>query len=113
ALAYDEAEPELAVPPAPDAAIDVLAVPAGPEGDCLRVKAREAVPRVDLRPADSIDEVVFYREVCGLSLTDLPQMGPQARDAYQGMLDGDQPPHARYDVKWQLPPARSNLSSRG
>jgi hypothetical protein len=113
ARAYDEAEPELAVPPAPDAAIDVLAVPAGPEGDCLRVKAREAVPRVDLRPADSIDEVVFYREVCGLSLTDLPQLGPQARDAYQSMLDGDQPPHARFDVKWQQPPARTGLSSHG
>jgi hypothetical protein len=46
---------------------------------------------------------VFYRELHGLALTDLPQLGPQARDAYQQALETDHPPHSRKDVVWQLP----------
>jgi hypothetical protein len=107
AQAYDEAAPELTAPPTAPT-IDLLAVPAGLAGERVRTAAHEAVPGVDLQPADSRDEIVFYREVCDLKLADLPQFGPAAREVYQQLLDGDQPPHARNDVKWQLPPARSS-----
>jgi hypothetical protein len=106
AQAYDEAAPWLAGPKAPGAGADVLAAPAGLAGERVRALVREAVPGVELTAADGGDEVVFHRERHGLALTDLPQLGPQARDAYQKQLDGDQPPHARCDVAWQLPPGR-------
>jgi hypothetical protein len=104
AQAYQEAEPELAAARAGRGAeLTVLAVPAGTAGDHLRVLAEQTLAGVTLRPAHSPDDVVFYRELHGLALTDLPQLGPQARDAYQQALETDHPPHSRKDVVWQLP----------
>jgi hypothetical protein len=104
AHAYDEAEPELAAArAAKGAALSLLAVPATPAGARVRALAEATLAGVELRPAAGGDDVVFYRELSGLTVADLPQMGPPARDAYQAHLDGDQPPHARRDVAWQVP----------
>ncbi len=104
---YDEATPELTEGTAgPGAEVAVLAAPPTPAGEKFRVLAGEAVPGVSFIPAVSPDDLVIYRERYGLALTDLPQLGPAARDAYKQALDSDEPPHTRTDVRWQAPPGR-------
>jgi hypothetical protein len=106
AQAYDEAEPELSTARAAKGVeLSILAAPATPAGDQFRALAEETLTGETLRPAGSGDDLVFYRELHGLTPADLPQLGPQARDAYQALLDTDRPPHARRDVAWQ-PPGR-------
>jgi hypothetical protein len=83
--------------------VSLLAAPATPAGAQVRALAEATLTGVTLRPAAGGDDVVFYRELHGLTVADLPPMGPAARDAYQAHLDGDHPPHARRDVAWQLP----------
>ena len=48
------------------------------------------------------DDICFYRELPQVPLTDLPQLGGVAREAYLQM-GADHPPHARTDVSWQPP----------
>jgi serine/threonine protein kinase len=97
--AFDEAEPMLAQRAGTE--IGVLAAPAGAAGDEFRRIVAEAIPDVELEPADSPDEVVFYRERSGLELTDLPQFGPLAKAAYDAHRDGEHVPHARGDIAWK------------
>jgi hypothetical protein len=105
AEAYDEAEPTIDV----DAGtrVDVLAVPPGPGGTEFRRLVADAVPGADLQPADSPDEVVFYRERAGLAVTDLPQFGPAAKATYDAVRDGEFIPHTRGDVTWRPPPGHT------
>jgi hypothetical protein len=50
-------------------------------------------------PASSTDDIVFYREQPHLALTDLPQLGPAARELYQQVLTTEQfGPHSRLDI---------------
>jgi len=53
--------------------------------------------------ASSVDDLVIYREVGNVPLTDLPPLAPAGREAYQKLCDSDTPPHARRDICWQLP----------
>jgi serine/threonine protein kinase len=99
--AFDEAQPELAgSPSAGRQAFSILAVPPGPEGERFRALVRHALPDVPMRAAASTDDIIiFYREQPHLGLTDLPQLGPTAREVYQQVLATEQySPHSRIDI---------------
>jgi serine/threonine protein kinase len=97
---YDEAAPELS--PGRTSAVSelfVLAAPSGPAGDHFRERARAALPEVEAIPAPSTDDVILYRELSNLSLTDLDQLGPVGQDAYRQMTAAENfTPHSRIDV---------------
>jgi hypothetical protein len=99
AEAFDEAGPTLATKSGSE--IELLAVPNGPAGDEFRRIAAEAVPDAVLLPAESPDEVVFYRERDGIPLTDLPQLGSVAKEVFETQSEGEHEPHARGDVNWK------------
>ena len=99
AEAFDEAEPTLLVKAG--TRLDLLAVPPGIGGAEFLRLVTDAVPGAELLPAESPDEVVFYRERAGLTVTDLPQFGPAAKAAYEALKDGDHAPHSRGDVAWK------------
>ncbi|MBN9517919.1 protein kinase [bacterium] len=98
--AFDGAAPDL---PGggmrPDEAT-ILAAPPGPDGDRFRAVVAEALPNVDFTPAPLPDDIAFYREYPRLELAGLPQLGQYAREAFDALLTGDHPPHARADVPW-------------
>ena len=104
AAAFDEAGPTLTMKGGTE--FELLAAPTGSAGDEFRRITSEAVPGVDLLPADSQDEIVFYRERAGLALTDLPQFGPAGKAAYEAQKDGEHVPHVRGDITWKAPPGR-------
>jgi hypothetical protein len=83
--------------------INLLAVPPGPAGDRFRELAEQLLPGANLVPAPLPDDICFYREFPQLELTDLPQFGEFAREAYQYLGMSDHPPHARVDIPWQPP----------
>jgi hypothetical protein len=95
--AFEESQPQLI-----DSArtgFCILAVPPGPEGERFRALVRHALPEVPMRPAASTDDIIFYREQPHLCLTDLPQLGPTAREIYQQVLTTEQySPHNRMDI---------------
>jgi hypothetical protein len=90
-----DAEPQLEV--------NVLAVPPGPAGDRFRELAEKMLPGSKLIPAPMPDDICFYREYPLLEITDLPQFGEHAREAYHYLTMSDHPPHARVDIPWQPP----------
>jgi serine/threonine protein kinase len=98
--AFDEAQPELASSSgAGRQGFCILAVPPGPEGERFRALVRRALPDVPMRAAASSDDIIFYREQPHLCLTDLPQLGPTAREIYQQVLATEQySPHSRTDI---------------
>jgi serine/threonine protein kinase len=98
--AFDEAQPELAsLASAGRPGFCILAVPPGPEGERFRALVRHALPDVPMRAAASTDDIIFYREQPGLCLTDIPQLGPTAREIYQQVLATEQySPHSRSDI---------------
>jgi hypothetical protein len=83
--------------------VTLLAAPPGPDGDQLRRLAAEACPGVEFRPAPLTDDLMLYRECPRVELAALPQLGPQARDAYESQLAAGAQPHARADVSWPVP----------
>lgn len=102
--AFEEAEPDLApnVYPRPYEMV-VLCAPPGPDGDRLKELAKVVVPETEFATAPLPDDICFYREYPQLKLTDLPQLGEYAREAYQQMMASATPSHARVDVPWQPP----------
>jgi eukaryotic-like serine/threonine-protein kinase len=98
--AFDEAQPELAsLRSAGQPGFCILAVPPGPEGERFRALVRHALPDMPMRAAASTDDIIFYREQPHLCLTDLPQLGPTAREIYQQVLATEQySPHSRTDI---------------
>ena len=100
ASAFDEAQPELATASsAGRQGFCILAVPPGPEGERFRALVQHALPDVPMRAAASTDDIIFYREQPHLCLTDLPQLGPTAREIYQQVLAKEQySPHSRKDI---------------
>jgi serine/threonine protein kinase len=97
ARAFDEAQPEL--PSARGRGFCILAVPPGPEGERFRALVRHALPEVTIRAAASTDDIIFYREQPHLCLTDLPQLGPTARETYEQVLATEPfTPHSRTDI---------------
>lgn len=103
AEAFDEAAPTLTVPGSRPQELIVLQAPPGEEGQRLIDLTRETFPHHEIITAPLADDILFYREFPQVPFTDLPQLGPHARDAYQH-LNGDHPPHSRMDVAWQPPP---------
>jgi len=101
AEAYDEAEPALDI--TAGSTIDLLAAPAGTGDEYFRQIVSDAIPEAQFQAADSADEVVFYRERIGITVTDLPHFSPTAKAAYDAVCKSDAPPHARADVKWKPP----------
>jgi hypothetical protein len=82
--------------------ITVLGAPTGPDGEKLLALSREVLPGVEITHVPLADDICFYREYPQLPISDLPQLGKHAREAYQQM-GTDHPPHARTDVPWQPP----------
>jgi hypothetical protein len=80
----------------------VMGVPPGNDGNKLVSMARSALPDLELTPAPLPDDICFYRELPQVPLTDLPQLGGSAREAYLQMGSAH-PPHTRADVTWSLP----------
>ena len=77
----------------------VLAVPAGGPGGRLRELSVKAVAPAQVRVTDSAEDIIFYRELPRVRLAQLPQLGPQAREAYRQLARLDNfTPHARTDV---------------
>jgi hypothetical protein len=104
AALYDEAAPDLAVRAAArEHAFCILALPPGEPAERFREQARQAVRGTELVPAASPDDIVFYRELSHVRLTDLEQLGPVAQDAYRQMTAAEHfTPHARSDiVEWR------------
>jgi hypothetical protein len=98
--AFDQAQPELAgLSSAGRQGFCILAVPPGPEGERFRALVRHALPDEPMRAAVSTDDIIFYREQPHLCLTDLPQLGPAAREIYEQVLATEQySPHSRTDI---------------
>jgi hypothetical protein len=102
AEAFDEAMPELTPVGQRPYEMVVLGVPPGPDGDRLAATVRTVLPNLEMTAAALPDDICFYREYPQVPLTDLPQLGAAAREAYL-LMGGDHPPHARADVAWQQP----------
>jgi len=103
--AFAEAQPELAGGArALRKELFLLAVPAGPEGERFRSLVRQALPETPMLEVASPDDIVFYREQQNVLLTELPQLGPAAREIYSQVLATDQfSPHSREDMAAWLP----------
>jgi serine/threonine protein kinase len=100
--AFDEAQPELKVGErALRREFSILAVPPGPEGERFRALVKHALPDVTMHSAASTDDIVFYREQFISNVEQLPQLGPAAREIYNGILTNAQfGPHSRIDIVW-------------
>lgn len=100
--AFGEAVPDLTpTGPRPFEMI-VVAAPPGADGDKLQELVKQSLPDAEITAAPLPDDICFYREFPQVPLTDLPQLGGHAREAYQQM-GGDHPAHARTDVPWSPP----------
>jgi serine/threonine protein kinase len=102
---FDESAPELSVGARRGReALSVLATPPGPAGDRFRELVQRALPDLEVQPASSPDDILIYRERNNLALSELEQMGPQARSAYMQMNAADHfTPHTRTDVEFKTP----------
>jgi hypothetical protein len=97
--AFGEAAPYL-IPSGPRPyEMVVVGAPPGVDGDRLQALVRTALPDAEMTAAPLPDDICFYREFPQVPLTDLPQLGGHAREAYQQM-GGDHPAHARTDISW-------------
>jgi hypothetical protein len=102
--AFRSARPHLAGEDlAPEEELRLLAVPPGSTTDHFRDLVKHAVPDAELTAAPSIDDIVIYRECVHTPIDELPQVGPEARQAYDRMQSTpDQTAHARNDiVEWE------------
>jgi hypothetical protein len=102
--AFDEARPELAgLGRGLGRELCILAVPPGPEGERFRSLVRHALPDVQFLAAASKDDIVFYREHPEVTLSELPQMSPAAKEVYRQVLTSEPfGPHSRSDITvWQ------------
>jgi hypothetical protein len=104
AAAFAKAAPKLAGSRASQQTeVCLLAVPPGPAGDRFRSLAEQALP--DAKPTDIIttDDVVFYRELPHVILSDLEHLGPLGYEAYHQMTTVEYfTPHSRIDItEWR------------
>jgi hypothetical protein len=102
---FAEAAPQLpqALVPAPKegplSELCVLAAPSGPAGERLRAQVAKALPDVEWQAASGEEDILLYRERTNLPLSELPQLGPLAQDAYRQMSNAEHfTPHCRCDV---------------
>ena len=82
--------------------ICVLVVPEGEKQKVFQQVARQAIPGKAIDFVTSTEEILVYREWPRFPLTSLPQLSPQAEDAYNQMqIAGPGMTHSRNDVgKW-------------
>jgi hypothetical protein len=99
-VAYDDAAPAIVKPShAERGEVCLLALPPGESGEPFHHVARKALTGRDVTLAASVDEILVHREFTRLPLTDLPQLGPLAENAYtQALYSNQSPPHSRSDV---------------
>jgi serine/threonine protein kinase len=77
----------------------VLSAPSGPAGERLREVVRQALPDIDWQAAIGDEDILLYRERINLPLSELPQLGPLAQDAYRQMSSAEHfTPHCRCDI---------------
>lgn len=97
---FDEACPELSNERRGQGSeLCVLATPSGPAGDRLRELAGQALSDIEWHSATGDEDILLYRERINLPLSDLPQLGPLAQDAYRQMSAAEHfTPHCRCDV---------------
>jgi hypothetical protein len=102
---FDEAVPQLpnsVLPPRKGGeAVElcVLSVPSGPAGERFRALASEAMPEANWQSATGDEDILLYRERANLPLSELPQLGPLAQDAYKQMSNAEHfTPHCRTDL---------------
>jgi hypothetical protein len=101
---FDEAAPQLPASALSSnarqtAELCVLAAPPGPAGERLRELASQALPEVEWQTAPGDEDIVLYRERANLPLSDLPQLGALAQDAYRQMSAAEHfTPHCRCDI---------------
>jgi hypothetical protein len=81
----------------------ILAVPPGTSGEHLRDLVNVANPGIEFIPAESPDELVFYRELPLVPISELKVMGTAGSEAYLAQHNSNAPPHARVDIKWIAP----------
>ena len=77
--------------------ICLLGIPRGATEEQFLPISRKALPQVDFIPAAGDDEVTVYRELPSMPLSELPQMGPLAEDAFEAALPTGTA-HVRTDV---------------
>lgn len=84
-----------------------VATPPGSTGEGFRQLAQQALPRVEIKPIASKDEIVFVREILNLPIADLPQFGPEAYEAYERVTNIENgTPHNRTDIfEWKPLPS--------
>jgi serine/threonine protein kinase len=104
---FHAAAPQLPAPAVPSpqggqpVELCVLAAPANPAGEHLRALAAKALPNVEWQAASSEESILLYRELANLPLSQLPQLGPVAQDAYRQMSNAEHfTPHCRCDVNF-------------
>jgi hypothetical protein len=102
---FDQAE--TALPVTTGREVCILALPPGQGEQAFREATKEALPDVPFAEAASTDEILFYREQVGFTLTDLKQLGSAGREAYHQMTRREQYlPHSRADITdWRAAPA--------
>jgi len=102
---------DAAVPPLGDTKaggireIGIVVMPPGKSGEQLTAVVKAAVRPFEVQITEGHEDVAFYRELPRLPLARLPQLGSQAREAYQHAIERDRfSPHTRTDVEtWQRP----------
>jgi hypothetical protein len=102
--AYHEAVPEFVTGrDAPETEICILAAPRSPVGERFRDLIRHVLPDVNFVPAAGTDDILFYREIPHLRLTDVDQLGPLGYDAYRQIITlKNLTPHSRTDIyEWR------------
>jgi serine/threonine protein kinase len=81
------------------AKITVIGFPPGSNGEWFETLSRQACSSESVRLLPQADEILIYREYARFPLTDLPQLGPIAEDAYTAALGNSScPPHTRTDI---------------
>jgi eukaryotic-like serine/threonine-protein kinase len=96
---HDRAAPPVATVRPVTKEICIVAVPEGDMGEAFQKIARQALQGKMLDFTTGSEEILVYREWPLFPLSLLPQLGPQAADAYNQMTQSGQgTPHARTDV---------------
>lgn len=79
--------------------LTLVGFPAGSHTEWFESLVKHACDQEPVRLVEHAEEILIYREFARLPLTDLPQLGPMAEDAYRVALGNSScPPHARTDI---------------
>jgi hypothetical protein len=105
--AYEEARPDLAggFGVSREAEFCVLSVPPGPKAERFQQLLSQSLGEANLGVAAAQEDIAFYREAPHVALSDLPNLGPAAEEAYRQMAAMFHTnPHTRVDVaEWEGP----------